>query len=203
VNQAYKNYGPSNFDIRNAFKGYAVYQLPFGRGKQFLNHNLLLDEAIGGWEISGTIVESSGNPFQVTSNGNTYNQAGSAQYPNVVPGVSPRPAHRNINEWYNPAAFSAPPDGAFEDAQRNPLVGPGINVVTLSGGKTFSLPWEGIKFGIRCDANNAFNHPSFGVPATNLTTSNGSDVFTGPAANQINSVTVPSRSVQLSGRLSF
>jgi hypothetical protein len=202
VNQAYKNYGPSNFDIRNAFKGYAVYQLPFGRGKQFLNHNLLLDEAIGGWEISGTIVESSGNPFQVTSNGHTYSQAG-AQYPNVVPGVSPRPAQRNINEWYNPAAFSQPADGTFGNAQRNPLVGPGINVVTLSGGKTFSLPWEGIKFGIRCDANNAFNHPSFGVPNGNLTTSNGSDVFTGPGTNQINSVTVPSRSVQLSGRLSF
>jgi len=31
------NYGPSNFDVRNAFKGNVVYQLPFGKGKPFLN----------------------------------------------------------------------------------------------------------------------------------------------------------------------
>ena len=33
------NYSNSNFDVRNAFKGSAVYQLPFGKGKQFLNNN--------------------------------------------------------------------------------------------------------------------------------------------------------------------
>ena len=25
------NYGNSNFDVRNAFKGYVIYELPFGR----------------------------------------------------------------------------------------------------------------------------------------------------------------------------
>ncbi len=48
--------------------------------------------------------------------------------------------------------------------RRNSLYGPGLNIVNLSGSKTFSLPWEGIKMQIRADAQNAFNHPSFGVP---------------------------------------
>jgi hypothetical protein len=70
LEQSSLNYGPFNFDIRNAFKGYLVYQLPFGMGKRFLNHhNHLLDEAIGGWQLLGTIVESTGNPFTVTGPG--------------------------------------------------------------------------------------------------------------------------------------
>jgi hypothetical protein len=201
-NQASKNYGPSNFDIRNSFKGYAVYQLPFGRGKRFLNNNTLVDEVVGGWEASGTIVESSGNPFQVFANGNTYTQAGS-QYPNLVPGASTRPQNRSYNEWYNPAAFSAPGNGNFGTLGRNPLVGPGLNYVNLSGGKTFSLPWEGIKFGIRCDATNAFNHPSFSPPTGTLSSPDANGVYTGPTTGQISGVTVGGRTVQLSGRISF
>ena len=34
------NYSNSNFDIRNMFKGQAIYQLPFGQGRMFLNNNL-------------------------------------------------------------------------------------------------------------------------------------------------------------------
>ncbi len=33
------NYGNSNFDVRNAFKGNIVYELPFGHDQRFLNKN--------------------------------------------------------------------------------------------------------------------------------------------------------------------
>src|SRR6185312_13519676 len=42
------NYGPSNFDIRNAFKGHVIYQFPLGRGRRFLNNNYALDLLLGG-----------------------------------------------------------------------------------------------------------------------------------------------------------
>jgi hypothetical protein len=203
LNQSSRNYGPSNFDVRNAFKGYVVYELPFGRGKAFLNNNTLLDQVIGGWQLSGTIVESSGNPFQVFANGNTYTHAGS-QYPNRNPAVSIRPqGGRTYNEWYNPAAFLAPGNGNFGTLGRNPLVGPGINAVNLSGGKSFALPWEGIRLGIRCDAQNAFNHRSFGAPTGTLATPDANGAFTGPTTGQINSLTVGGRTVQLGARVSF
>ncbi len=57
------NYGNSNFDIRNAFRGYAIYELPFGRNRQFLNNNTLLDEVVGGWQLATTIIVQSGQPF--------------------------------------------------------------------------------------------------------------------------------------------
>jgi hypothetical protein len=195
------NYSNSSFDVRNAFKGYIVYQLPFGRGKMLLNTaNRALDEVVGGWQISGTLVLSSGNPFTVYSTQNTFSQAGSA-FPNWS-GVSPIPRNKSINDWYNPAAFSLPADGTFGDVRRNSLFGPGLEVVNLSGGKTFSLPWEGINLQIRGDATNAFNHASFGLPQSNLS---GAAAVGQPFTNSSNitSTTVGGRQIQLGAHLSF
>jgi Carboxypeptidase regulatory-like domain len=198
------NYSNSNFDVRHAFKGYAVYELPFGTGKRFLSGNRLMDEAVGGWEISGTLVLSTGNPFTVTNNqNNTYAQAG-ASYPNWVPGVSTKPANRGIANWFNPGAFSQPANGTFGNVPRNSLYGPGLNQVNLSASKTFSLPWEDVKIQFRCDAQNAFNHPSFGVPSDiNLGGSNGPGTPYTTANVALNTTTVGGRNLQLGLRLTF
>jgi Carboxypeptidase regulatory-like domain/TonB dependent receptor len=207
-NDPSSNYSNSNFDVRNAFKGYAIYELPFGRGKQFLNNNSFLDALIGGWQASGTLVLSSGNPFTVYGTQSTYAQAGSA-FPNWNPGVNPKPQHRDYNEWFNPAAFTVPANGTFGNVRRNSLYGPGIDNVTLSGSKTFSLPWEGIKLLIRADAYNAFNHPSFGPPGQSgqtLAAPGGASVgtpYVGPTSGQITTLEVGARNVQLGARVSF
>ncbi len=197
------NYSNSNFDVRNAFKGNIVYELPFGHGKQFLNKNWLLDEVVGGWQASSTIVLSSGNPFTVTVNNNNYSQAGS-QFPNAT-GISTTPkGGRNIHEWYNPAAFSQPANGTFGNVRRNSLYGPGIELLNISAGKKFAI-WEQVKMQIRADATNAFNHPSFGVPQQSL--GNGTPGVAFPEnyfnGNQITSTTVGGRTVQLGARLEF
>lgn len=233
ANNPAANYGNSNFDVRNALKGYVVYQLPFGKGKMFLNHNALLDEAIGGWQVSSTIVVSSGNPYTVYGTQQTYQGAGSA-YPNRVPGVSIKPTHQTVrcqsgsggtidgksvgcvNEYYNPAAFSLPAPGTFGNVRRNSLFGPGIAQVNLSAGKSFSLPWENIKIAIRADAANAFNHASFSPPTGTLFGQANQQVgdpytyFTqGASGNydvpstQISGTTVGGRNIQLGARISF
>ena len=195
------NYGSSNFDVRNAFKGYAVYDLPFGIGKPFLNSNRWLDGAIGGWQLSGTLVLSTGNPFSVTTNGVTYALAGQ-QYPNAT-GISTTPRHRTINEWYNPAAFSLPTNGTFGNVRRNSLYGPGLNQTNLSLGKSFSV-WENLKLHFRADASNVFNHPSFGVPQSGLSGAAQGEAFSENLfSQQINSTTVGGRTMQLGARVSF
>jgi hypothetical protein len=202
-NNANKNYGPSNFDVRNTAKGFVVYQLPFGKGRQFLNNNWFEDEVVGGFQVSGTVILSAGNPYQVTSPGYTYQNAGS-QYVNLT-GVSEKPAGgRTHAEWYNPAAFSFPGNGNFGTLGKNPLVGPGFSLLNMSALKEFHLPWQGVAFAIRVDAQNALNHPSFGPPNGNLTGAvNPGDPFTGPTTNQISGIQIPGRNVQLGGRLSF
>ena len=167
-----------------------------------MNGNQLLDEAVGGWQLAGTVVLQTGQPFDVIGNQNTYALAGT-QFPNWVPGVSPT-AGRSRNNWINVAAFSEPANGTFGDVRRNSLYGPGINNFALSLGKGFSIPWrEGIKVDFRADAQNVFNHPSFGTPSgLNLSGASGvGQPYTG--TTPLNSVTVNGRNLQLTLKVSF
>jgi hypothetical protein len=206
ANNPAANYSNSNFDVRNAFKGYAVYQLPFGRGKQFLNNSQLLDEAVGGWQVAGTVILQTGNPFSVYGTQNTFALAGSS-YPNRIPGVSTTPANRSINNWFNPAAFSQPADGTFGNVPRNSLYGPGINVFNFSAAKSFLIPFkEGIRIEFRADAQNVFNHPSYGPPGnTTLSGSSGAGTPYGGTVGTyaINTVTVNGRNLQLALKVIF
>lgn len=200
------NYGNSNFDVRNAFKRNIVYELPFGHGKRFLNKNWLVDEVVGGWQLSGTILLSTGNPFTVHSSQNTYAQGGGA-FPKVT-GVSAKPkGGRNYFEWFNPAAFSLPANRTFGNEKRNQLYGPGLDEENLSASKYFTI-YNQIKLQIRADATNAFNHPSYGLPNTNLSPCKGQVVgeaycATAAGSQQINGTTVGGRAVQLGARLQF
>ena len=203
------NYASSNFDIRNSFKGYAVYQLPFGKGKPFLSHSAVADEVLGGWQVSGTMILSTGNPFSVYATGNDTYANGGGSYPNWS-GLSTKPAHKSIGTWYNPAAFSQPANGTFGSVKRNSLYGPGINVVGLAAHKEFPLvhAWDhDVKLQIRLDSTNAFNHPSFGQPTPNLEKSSGGAntpyTTTDKGDAQINSVVVGGRDVQFTARVVF
>ena len=196
------NYSNSNFDVRHAFKGYVVYQLPFGKGKSFLNNNTALDEVIGGWQVSTTMILQTGEPFTVFGDQANYSLAG-AVFPDRNPGVSLYLPDKGINGWFNPAAFTKPADGTWGDVRRNSLYGPGINVFNMSAGKSFEVPWEHVSVEFRADASNVFNHKSLGIPGDhNL----GSSAGTGQpyeSSNTISTVTTGARNLQLSLRVSF
>lgn len=195
------NYSNSNFDVRHAFKGYAVYELPFGKGKPFLNGNRLVDEAVGGWQLAGTVILQTGNPFSLRSSQANYSLAGST-FPNRVPGVDPYAGGRSRNNWFNLAAFSEPADGTWGDVRRNALYGPGINEFNLSAGKAFHIPYrEGMQVEFRADAQNVFNHPSFGTPGNINLSANSGVAFSGTAP--LTSLTVQGRNLQLALRVTF
>ena len=208
------NYGNSNFDVRHALKGSVVYQLPFGKGRQFLNNNWLVDELFGGWQGSGTIVAQGGQPFTVTmKTNNSYAQAGS-WFPNVVghPHLVKKGPH-GTDEWFDESVYAQPTPGTFGNSGRNTLRGPGLTNVNFSLGKTFAI-WEQVHLQVRADANNIFNHPSFGLPGASLTVcsvdKNG-NLPTGCSAagavatgsSTIRGLTINGRTMQLGARLTF
>ncbi len=196
------NYSNSNFDVRHAFKGYVVYEMPFGKGHQFLNNNTFLDEIIGGWQLSGTVVLQTGNPFTVYGDQANWSLAGT-QFPNRNPGVPLYLPNKGINGWFNPQAFTKPADGTWGNVRRNSLYGPGINVFNMSMAKSFGLPWEGVRIEFRADAANVFNHKSLGTPGgQNLGSAAGvGSPYT--SANTIDTVTTGGRNMQLMFRVSF
>jgi hypothetical protein len=59
-----KTFAP--FDIRHALKANFIYELPFGRGKKWLDgRNWLMSGLVGGWELHGTLRTQSGSPVDL------------------------------------------------------------------------------------------------------------------------------------------
>jgi hypothetical protein len=164
-----RNYGNSNFDIRHMFKAYAVYDLPFGKGRQFMNANNVLDHVIGGWTITGTFVKQGGNPFTPhMQTNNSYSLAtgnGATWYPNVVGDW--QLSDPSISSWFNVNAFAAPAAGTYGNLGRNTVFGPGLISTNLSLLKTFHMT-ERVAFDFSAHAVNWPNHPSFDQPDSTI-----------------------------------
>ena len=158
---AKQNYARSNFDIRNAVKARVVYELPVGKGRAFFNHNTLVDEVFGGYQVSTTVSLESGNPFSVISPVSDGSEPGVNHNP--FPDYSGRPlypAHRTHTEFFDPSAFQLPQPLAFGNVPRNAITGPASAAVNISAGKKFDI-FESCKLQLRVDALNALNHPNF------------------------------------------
>jgi hypothetical protein len=207
------NYGNSNFDIPQALKGTAVYELPFGMGKPFMNQNAITDAVLGGWSLSGTLIYQSGTPFTVQDKGdNDYSQAGTA-YANPIPGVNPFSGTCTVNGvavpthtvtcWFNPAAFETPAvqgNGSFGYGRRNTLFGPKLSDINLSLAKTWHYK-ERAGLTLRADFVNVMNHPSFSLPDTGGP--NGNPDVSSSGAATITQLANGPRTIQLGARLSF
>jgi hypothetical protein len=206
------DYSNSNFDIRHAVRGEVIYQLPFGRGRQFLNDNLIADEVLGGWLISSTFIGETGNPISLTTAGynNSNNQSGSyTQYANLVgnyksndtgPDATGGNHYKSLSEWYNLDAFALPAPYTYGDFRRNIVEGPDLTDINFAMGKAFDLwPERGVQFQIRASVNNILNHPSFGQPGTTLGGPPSAEI----GGASINSVTIGGRTMEMYARLSF
>ena len=70
------NYGRSVFHNTHVINANAIYELPFGVGRRWLNGGGLTNVLLGGWQV-GTIVNlQSGSPVTIFSGRGTFNRAG-------------------------------------------------------------------------------------------------------------------------------
>jgi hypothetical protein len=181
--------GPSVFDVRHNFTTNAVYELPLGPGKAFLNAGGVLGRIVGGWELSGIGWYHTGHPLTVTMNlkgtdnfrlpdGNDQ----TTQRPDLIAGVPLYMAggvhyvpggNGATTSWLNPAAFQAPPldsNGNFTHFGTAPNgVGRAINIwqADLSLTKETKLT-ERVEMQFAVQAFNIFNHVQLGDPSTSL-----------------------------------
>jgi hypothetical protein len=147
------------------------YELPFGRGKLVGNGwNKPINEVLGGWQWSGILTARSGLPLSINPKLNNADGGfGFNQRPDLVSGVSPVPQNQNINNWVNPAAFSQPADFTFGDA---PRFLSNIRAPRYFNWDMGIQKWWGLgevrRLQFRFEMFNAFNHPDFFEPDTNL-----------------------------------
>jgi hypothetical protein len=169
-----------------------IYELPFGKGKQFLSNAGRAVQAIaGGWDVSGVFSYYSGQ--FLTPQWTGPDPTGTAFTASRTPAqVTIRPNHlrdanledsaRTTNRWFDPAAFAAPTPGAFGSAAKGVIKGPNSNVWHLGLAKTFTL-YERARLRWDLIAANAFNHPNYANPATNITQAAQVGVITGVAGD--------------------
>jgi hypothetical protein len=187
------NYGASNFDVRNAAKGQVIYQLPFGKGRMFANKSTMLDETIGGWTLSTTVVVQGGHPFTPTmAVNNSFAQSSNMSwYPNQV--ANPNRADRGINGWFNSNAYQQPAPYTFGNMRRNSIYGPGMSQINAALHKSFNI-FERAKFDFSANATNLPNHASFGQP----------DAVIGAGhSGTIRQLQVGGRNIELVGKIIF
>ncbi len=165
------NYGLGDLDMPNIFNFEAVYQLPVGSGKRFVNRGGILNGVIGGWQISSVLQVHSGSPFTPTmGTANLSGSLGNDWYPNrIANGTVPNPS---ISDWFNTAAFAEPAAYTFGNSGYDVLFGPSYKDLDLSLSKSFSVRklGEGAQFEIRADAFDSLNNPNFGFPNSSIGT---------------------------------
>jgi hypothetical protein len=155
-----------NFDFRHVWTHSWFYQLPFGQGRKFLSGATgVLNQFVGGWEITGITRYNTGGPINVFMSEDIANigPRSLAQRPDRV-----GPSTRNINPndktqgWLNASAFRTPAPFNFGNLGRNTEKGPGFGNWDLGIFKNFPIQGETRMLQFRAELFNAFNHPNLG-----------------------------------------
>jgi hypothetical protein len=71
-----RDYGRAIYDRTHTFNFNGTYELPFGKGRHFLNSSGVVDRVFGGWQISSIVNISSGVPTGIIDGRGTVNRAG-------------------------------------------------------------------------------------------------------------------------------
>ncbi len=139
---------------------------------------------LDGWRLAGITRFQSGSPFTVQMPGDVNNDGLDADRPDRVgPGTIPKSA-RNIDQWFDTSAFTAPSAFGFGNAGRNILPGPGYQNWDLSLIKGTRFP-NGHRLEFRLELFNAFNKANFEDPETTWGTSSFGQIFGAKRAREI------------------
>ena len=190
ANNIAADYAQSDYNLPIANITSLVYDLPFGRGKQFLGQsNGLVNTIVGGWQLSGINTMQAGTPFNLVYTPNSANALspqiaatyrGANEYrPNRIPGV-PLTERVKLSSGYiqyvNYAALTLPATKSaggsllspFGNDSRNPGRTPAYYTTDFALNKNFDTPLEGLKVQFRTEMYNAFNHTNLYLPASGL-----------------------------------
>jgi len=128
-------WGPCYYDVKHVLSTYAIYDLPFGKGRRYGNDmNKAMNAVAGDWSLSGIYSLHGGFPLTVS--------AGDAS------GTNSRGARANCNapanvfgtqnsaaggyQWVDPNVYGAPNPHTFGTCGVGTVRGPGLSSVDLT-----------------------------------------------------------------------
>ena len=168
-----------------------IYEVPIGNGKRFLSSlRGPLNVLFGGWQTTGIVTLAGGTPYSVTWTSST--QGWPSSRAQIV--GNPKLTSPSIHEWFNPAAYAVPPSLQFGDSAPGSLSGPHYFNWDAGLYKGFRLG-ERVNLQFRLEAFDWLNHPSFSVPASNISATS--------TVGTITSTANAARNIQFALRLEF
>ncbi len=184
-------------DLNQNLVANAIYELPFGQGKSFLNRGGLLNAVVGGWKVADITSIHSGPWSTLGSSQNLGIFVNSL--PNVTGAVNNSSLHGGLGKhgrlgpYFNTQnVVPVKTEAQQGNAPVQELQNPGAADYDISGYKTWTYA-ERYSLDFRADVFNAFNRPNFYGLDTNV---NDSDFGLVQNAD-------PAREIQLSLRFSF
>jgi len=218
-------WGRADFNRNSVLVFAPNYELPFGKGKQFLgNASRALDLLVGGWQINGALTIGSGLPWtpSYTNCGidedtgpcrpslkgsfhtGVSKQGGTVRFFTPETAVlcdDAAAAACSAGVVTQAGPWSAPGVGNFGNIQRNSFSGPGEFKTDMSFFKTFSIT-ERVHAQFRGEFFNVFNHPVYAFNVNQTGTGTGIDNASAGVITSLES-DVPMRQFQLGVRVEF
>jgi hypothetical protein len=182
------DWGLSQVQLNHNFTASVLYDLPFGKGKQFgSSWNGPANAVLGNWEVDVIEKATSGFPIfmiastnnsgtNLTNNGNNFNR------PDQL--CSAKASNATLGKWFNTQCFAAPAGGELGNAPRAPAYGPRFVNTDFSAIKHFMLPYrDGMMLDFRAEFFNLFNHAQFGQPGGDVNSSGNFGVISSTVNN--------------------
>ncbi len=181
-------WAPCYYDATHVLSAYAVYDLPFGRGKVVgKDVNRVVNEVIGGWAVSPIVSFRTGWPLPVygaQDESGTFGRGARADC-NGLPSITKTSIPGIGVQWFtNTGQFTNPAVGTFGNCspQLDGLRSPHYTDVDMSVHKDFPIR-ERFRLQFRTDFINAFNHVQFNAPNMGLGSTMGQITGSQPPRN--------------------
>jgi hypothetical protein len=187
-----RQYGPSSFDSTHNLVVSHIYELPFGKGKRFLNQGGIGSFLLSDWQLNGVLRLLTGNPFTITSDATSCDCPGNSQFGQQVAPVQ-YPHGIKTSPWFSTSSFAPPPAGHFGNVGANSVRGPSLKQYDFSAFRGFRF-LERYEVQGRAEAYNLTNTPYFSNPDAAVTDS---------TFGLITSTTGNQRALQLALKLLF
>jgi hypothetical protein len=200
----HRNYMVTSYNRTHTFVTSSVYELPFGKGKSWLQSGWPSWIA-GGWQISGVVTLMSGRPLDFSASGSSLAAPGTRQTPiqvapfHVLGGIETSP-------WFDTSAFCPvvnktpppgcpiSPNGVMGNVPRYAFAGP--KLFNLDAGVSKRIPvTERVSMEVRAEAFSLTNTPQFDLPNANVSDTKNFGLITGTVGGN--------RSMQLGAKISF
>jgi Carboxypeptidase regulatory-like domain len=165
-----------------------IWELPFGKGRKWgRSWNGFIDAFLGGWQAQGIYQWQSGRPMDLDDR-NVFFNGDPSKLRAIINGETVDGTFDTSGFYFSDAAVQT--NGVVDPAKQRDddridldrnirtfpsrfsgFRGQNLNLWDLSVIKTFSIT-EGVKFQLRGEFLNAFNHPQFGNPNTDPANAN-------------------------------